>query len=148
MIRMSDHAAEMCRKHCSDSMFFDRGEVVIEGTNDNGAKIAVVVDGHKRFMLCNVVYEDEAATEKILRLNSSNTCLEIFLNQKIIWTQERNYLTYYVNGQSVRLNTTDVQYAYDYLTGKIRKETLQEAETAHDNDYPCPGYAESLKDNT
>ena len=61
MIRMSDHAAEMCAKHCSDSMFFDRGEIVIEGTNENGARITVVVDGHKRFMLCNVVYEDEAS---------------------------------------------------------------------------------------
>ena len=33
------------------------------------------------------------------------------------------------------------------ITGKVRKETLQEAEAAPDNDYPYPGYTESLKDS-
>lgn len=117
MFRLSKRAEELVSSGRTDSMFFDPS-VVISGTDDKGRNITVSVEGHKRFMLANKVYEDEEATEKILLWTGTTKGLEVFLNMTTIWTQERNYLVMRTDGKPVRLRTTDVAFAYEKLEGK------------------------------
>ena len=63
MITMVPYVASMAAKGRSDSMFFDPG-LAAEGTDAEGRRVRILVDGRKRFMVANKVYEDSEATER------------------------------------------------------------------------------------
>lgn len=122
MITMVPYVASMAAKGRSDSMFFDPG-LAAEGTDAYGLHVRILVDGGKRFMVANKVYENGEATEAILRWTSTNACLEAFLGQKILWCQERNFLVaVYDDGRRERLRTTDIALAVQELSRKKEEE--------------------------
>lgn len=108
MVKLHPFVEANTRVLRTNSMFYDPC-VVASGTDKDGRRCNVRVDGHKRFMVANTTYEDEEATRAIYNWVSTNACLEAFLAQKVLWCQERNYLIVVCeDGYTQRLRTGDI----------------------------------------